>query len=453
MTDDISSLPSLVPPYSGHIFATLDPVESARDDSTSCPVVVSTEAPAVPDSAVAPEGDGVDELLGPFETPSERDVEFTFVAYASRAQLVASCKTFKVASYGRKEEIIHRLFHGIESSLNGETCILSALERPVNNPMQNRLKMSIREFADHQQIRGNPTFVPWRRAPKKQCARDSCSMGPSLSDFARLLGILTSTPAVRRAIVESGLERSRAQLDARIPRDIFWSTAVAPAFNDPSIVPSVPFYSGWTDYMGGSFEVSQASSLNREGQELKRWYQDCRAAFTFSYNKWSRSGQNDPESFHNFVPKNSTGISALGKRVLIMGAALRVGRPDEVSDLLSFTLRTVPDEISFDSLPEGSKDDESGENRTPSRKRRRDSAVSSTTSDKVEIMSEIRHAIQSMTPPKRGVVVQNAEDVSSLLKAISAAELVAKSTSIEAVKAAAEAEILRLLADLGELRK
>jgi hypothetical protein len=76
--------------------------------------------------------------------------------------------------------------------------------------------------------------------------------------------------------------------------------------------------------MGGSLEVSQASSFNREGQELKRWYQDCRAAFTFSYIKWSRSGQNDPESFHNFVPKTSTGISALGNRVLVMGAALRI---------------------------------------------------------------------------------------------------------------------------------
>jgi hypothetical protein len=129
--------------------------------------------------------------------------------------------------------------------------------------MQNRLKINIREFTDHQQIRGNPTFVPWRRAPKKHCARDVCSTGPSLSDFGRLLGILTSAPAVRRAIVESGLERSRAQLDARIPRDSFWSTAVAPAFNDPSIVPSVPFYSEWKDYMGGSLEFSQASSFNR----------------------------------------------------------------------------------------------------------------------------------------------------------------------------------------------
>jgi hypothetical protein len=110
--------------------------------------------------------------------------------------------------------------------------------------------------------------VKWRRAPKNHCARDVCSMGPSLSYFARLLGILKSAPVVRRAIVESGLERSGAQLDARIPRDRFWSTAVAPAFNDPSIFPSVPFYSEWIEFMGGSLEVSQASSFNREGQEL-----------------------------------------------------------------------------------------------------------------------------------------------------------------------------------------
>jgi hypothetical protein len=157
MLDDISSL---APPYSGPIFATLVPMESARDDSTSCPAVVSTEVPAISDSAAAPEGDNVNDLLGPFESPSERDVAFTFLGYASRAQLVASSKNFKVGNYGRKEEIVHRLFHGVEFSLNKETSILSALERPVSNPMQNRLKMNIREFTDHQQIRGNPTFVP-----------------------------------------------------------------------------------------------------------------------------------------------------------------------------------------------------------------------------------------------------------------------------------------------------
>jgi hypothetical protein len=88
-------------------------MESARDDSTSCPAVVSTEVPAVSDSAAAPEGYNVNDLLGPFESPSKRDVAFTFLGYASRAQLVASCKNFKVGSYGRKEEIVHRLFHGV----------------------------------------------------------------------------------------------------------------------------------------------------------------------------------------------------------------------------------------------------------------------------------------------------------------------------------------------------
>jgi hypothetical protein len=61
-------------------------VESARDDSTSCPAVVSTGVPAISDSGAAPEGDNVNDLLGPFESPFERDVAFTFLGYASRAQ-------------------------------------------------------------------------------------------------------------------------------------------------------------------------------------------------------------------------------------------------------------------------------------------------------------------------------------------------------------------------------
>jgi hypothetical protein len=88
MSDDISSSPSLAPPYSGPIFTTLVPMVSARDDSTSCPAVVSTEVPAISDSAAAPEGENVNYLLGPFESPSERDVAFTFLGYDSRAQLV-----------------------------------------------------------------------------------------------------------------------------------------------------------------------------------------------------------------------------------------------------------------------------------------------------------------------------------------------------------------------------
>jgi hypothetical protein len=69
--------------------------------------------------SVAPaEGDeGADELLSAFDRPSERDTEYTFLTLVPRSQLIDACKKWKVASYGRKDEIVRRLFHGMESSL------------------------------------------------------------------------------------------------------------------------------------------------------------------------------------------------------------------------------------------------------------------------------------------------------------------------------------------------
>jgi hypothetical protein len=60
-------------------------------------------------------------------------------------------------------------------------------------------------------------------------------------------------------------------------------------------------------------------------------------------------------------------------------------------------------------------------------------------------MADITKYIHAMVPQKREQAAQNAEDVSNILKAISAAEAVAKSTSIGAVKNAAEFEIQKLL--------
>jgi hypothetical protein len=137
------------------------------------------------------------------------------------------------------------------------------------------------------------------------------SSGPPLAEFALLLGILTNLSAVKTAIIDSGLVRTRAQLDARIPRDSIWSTTVAPAFNDPSIVPSIPSIETWTDKLGEAFRVARAPVFPRQGSELKRWYVDCRAAFTQYYNRWNRSGPNFLESFHDFVPHHSGGILAM----------------------------------------------------------------------------------------------------------------------------------------------
>jgi hypothetical protein len=162
--------------------------------------------------------------------------------------------------------------------------------------------------------------VPWIKAPTVQDpSPSSLSSGPTLSEFARL-------------------DRTRAQLEARVPTDSFWSTVLASAFNDPSIVPNDSSFKDWADKKGGKLKLDNVLVTRRDGSELKRLYQYCRASFTVPYNNWSRSGQNDPDSFESFVPRNSGGISALGKRLLVMGTALRIGRPDEVSDLLSFTL-------------------------------------------------------------------------------------------------------------------
>jgi hypothetical protein len=224
--------------------------------------------------------ESLDDILGAFESPSERDKAFTFLQCANISQLTAACKLWRTGSYGRKEAIVIRLFSAIENSVPENGSILAALEQPKDRPIITRSKLTITEFLREQEIAGNPKYVPWRRAPSKASSIIASSSGPPLAEFARLLGILTNLPAVKTAIIDSGLERTRAQLDARIPRDSFWSTTVAPAFNDPSIVPSITSIDTWTDELDEAFRVARAPSFPRQGSELKRLYVDCRAAFT-----------------------------------------------------------------------------------------------------------------------------------------------------------------------------
>ncbi len=43
----------------------------------------------------------------------------------------------------------------------------------------------------------------------------------SLNEYARLVAILTNEEDVRKALLRSGLERTRQELDARVARDAF----------------------------------------------------------------------------------------------------------------------------------------------------------------------------------------------------------------------------------------
>lgn len=47
-----------------------------------------------------------------------------------------------------------------------------------------------------------------------------------ISEYARLFVLLRAHPEARKALLKSGLETSRAQPDACIPRGEFWTTIV-----------------------------------------------------------------------------------------------------------------------------------------------------------------------------------------------------------------------------------
>jgi hypothetical protein len=109
--------------------------------------------------------ESLDDILGAFESPSEREKAFTFLQCANRSQLTAALKVWRTGIYGRKEAIVLRLFSAIENSVPENGSIWAALEQPKDRPILTRTKLTITEFLREQEIAGNPKYVPWRRAP------------------------------------------------------------------------------------------------------------------------------------------------------------------------------------------------------------------------------------------------------------------------------------------------
>eukprot|EP00171_Calliarthron_tuberculosum_P011197 IDg11197t1 len=64
----------------------------------------------------------------------------------------------------------------------------------------------------------------------------------------------------------------------------------------------------------------------------------------------SRSGQNDPDNFHNFVLRDvRDGLSAMRKRCIITLDSYKFCTASEVRDFLDFTLSTLPERFMVDS--------------------------------------------------------------------------------------------------------
>jgi hypothetical protein len=375
-----------------------------------------------------------EELLCSSTEPRANDKLYTFLLQCARANIADVCKELGVPRWGGKEAMVDRLYtHLLRNSRSRGQSTEQEFGRFPITRARTKKGRSMSEFLCDQEDSSNAYFVPWSRAPSheeeeeahrertasafpssknslREREESTLSGAPQISDptakfsevceheedarvqsaslpeFSRLIAILSYDDDVRNALVESALERTRQQLDARVPRDEFWDALVAPKFNCPdtdTLFRGIPCA---TDVYGISKAGAEKGiclkpKCYRSGSELKRWYWDTRSAFTVAHDRWSRSGQNDPDSFHKFVPTTSNGtITAVGKRLLIIFQTMKVGTDDELGDLLSFTLRTVPDEMGFDSMAfraeastdlNGSEGMKPGKNDIRSRKRRK----------------------------------------------------------------------------------
>jgi hypothetical protein len=197
---------------------------------------------------------------------------------------------------------------------------------------------------------------------------DIPTSGPSmnLSEFGQLVCVLLQNDDVRRDLIGSGLDLSRAQSDRHEGRDDFWSNSVSSAFNDPTIRVALSMSGHLSDV-----DVNAPPRAIREGEKLKSIFFKSRGVFTKVYQKWSLSGQNDPERFESFLPRGprSSEISAEGKRALILFIAMKCGTPDEDVDALDFTKKLAPDGIGFDDLDRGSSQEDGTSERPAKRSR------------------------------------------------------------------------------------
>jgi hypothetical protein len=162
----------------------------------------------------------------------------------------------------------------------------------------------------------------------------SVEPGINISEFARLLCVLTQVPHVLAELLNSGMDITRAQSDRHEGRDDMWAKSIETAFNDPTIVLSLPGMADMTEV-----DASTVPQCHRGGEKLKSLFFKTRALFTKVYERWSASGQNDPDRVANFLPLNtrSNEVESDGKRVHVIFLTMRLRSPDADLELLNFS--------------------------------------------------------------------------------------------------------------------
>jgi hypothetical protein len=335
--------------------------------------------------------------------PGDADKFFTFLTTCTVAQLRARLREMGQTQRGDKNALSFRIFRKVATDAAASGDWLQAAG------------------AEYGEWIGSPEgqLATWKSAPcSEELSGVVLRIGErpvggtifSVTDFARLCVILTQDEQVRCSLVKSGKNLSRSELDAGVRRDDFWSTTVAPRYNDPKLQISEHLFvslSAMADERkkGSYFKPTTTTPVPRSGEDLREKFFRIRALFSECHRRWSLSGQMDPDAFPNFLPvRSGGGASHDGQKALVLFRALRCGEPDEDTEALNFTTKIAPEGVRIEL---GSK--ESPDTPTPTlsarpKKRKHEKGIHSQSDDGnlLEVMNKVAESMTAGSSADNG---------------------------------------------------
>eukprot|EP00171_Calliarthron_tuberculosum_P002444 IDg2444t1 len=268
--------------------------------------------------------------------PTPRDYAYTYLLTLTKSNLRSLTKALRVRGIGVKNEVVCRLLYHADCKATGNSEMFGSVfgaDQRVYWDTPGRLSSTVfiapckTKLKDHVQ--------------QSRLEIDAVADPPiALSEFARLMGVITEDSGARSALLGSGLTLTRDQLQRRESRDACWATVIAPLFNDAEL----------------------HFSLDVRGSISTSWDADEIDANAMPVAK--RTGQNESDGFDffSFVPRasGSRSISKEGLCTCIMFQALGCGTPREDTDLLTFTSKLAPADVAYDDDDESVRDSTHG---------------------------------------------------------------------------------------------
>lgn len=169
----------------------------------------------------------------------------------------------------------------------------------------------------------------------------------STNEFARLIAMLIDRSAeIRQKVFRTGQDLTRDELVRAVGRDAVWEEVIAPRFNDESVIVTLNLARKVDDVV----DASAACLAVRRREKLLNVFKKNKTLYTKMYRSWTVSGSNDADCNGDFVNvwRTSGAPTEDARRPLITFHALRRSTPDADTDLLGFTMKTVPGGVSYD---------------------------------------------------------------------------------------------------------